>query len=74
MSDKPDGDFWNTDEYLRRNAAGAHANTNVVISEIETVKAALTEGNSRLAKIERTLFSPAIGMLAAAAYLAFRLG
>ncbi len=56
-------EFWTSDEYLKRNATGAHANSKVIISELEEVKSELREMNAKLDKFDRYFWALGFGIL-----------
>ena len=56
-------DYWKSDEYLKRNAAGAHSNSNVILSELEELKSELREITTKLDKHNRYLWALGFGIL-----------
>ncbi len=63
-------DYWSSDEYLKRNAAGAHSGTKVIYakleefeSEIEVIKSELLELNSKLDTIDRNCWALGLGLV-----------
>ena len=59
MSFAPNEEYWNSDEYLKRNAAGAHSNSKLILAEMEQMKESIAEANSRL---DRLLTIVVLGM------------
>lgn len=67
---KGDQEYWNSDEYLKRNAAGAHSGTRIIYekleefeSEIEAIKSELLEVHSKLDRIDRNCWALGFGVL-----------
>jgi hypothetical protein len=56
-------EYWSSDEYLKRNAAGAHANSQVILTELERLKSELKDVNEQLNKFDRNFWALGFGIV-----------
>ncbi len=55
MTVEEQSDYWNSDEYLKRNAAGAHSGTHAIIAKLETLQDQLDSLSSEISEIQLKL-------------------
>ena len=63
INSKPGEEFWQSDEYLKQNAAGAHSNSHAILAELEIINEQLRELNLRLVKNDRNIVALGVGIV-----------
>jgi hypothetical protein len=55
--------YWEGDEYLKRNAAGAHSGTNMILAKLEEFDTELAVLHSKMERIDRNCWAIGFGLL-----------